>query len=210
MTHICSIQTNRIEVECEWVLDGKRLKRSTRSDKKVLKGCWQGPGWIHKVVASQDVGLLDILLPKKETDLIDCYCLQKVVPKVVLSHNYIPIASNPATMCKHTPIDGFPFLFFESQDISMLISLTACVNDICINRCILLLFFALNISANNDFAVFSTHHLMHICYHASDHVLWKSTIYINFWMKDIWIISIHWLTAAHWVLCIACLSWWEL
>ena len=38
MTRVCSIQTNRIEVECKRVLGGRRLKRSTRSDKEVLKG----------------------------------------------------------------------------------------------------------------------------------------------------------------------------
>ena len=105
-------------------------------------------------------------------------------------------------MCKHAPIDGFQSFLFESQDISMLTSPTACVNNICINRCIPLLFSALNISTNNNFVVFSTHHLTHIHYHTST--------YTNFWMKDIWIIPIHWPMAAHWVLCIAHLSWQEL
>ncbi|KAF8119588.1 hypothetical protein EV363DRAFT_1409925 [Boletus edulis] len=58
----------------------------------------------------------------------------------------------------------------------------------------------------HDFAVFSTHHLTHIRYRASDHVLWKSTAYTKFWTKSTWIIPIHRPLSAHWVLCIARVS----
>ena len=70
-------------------------------------------------------------------------------------------------------------VLFEIPDISRLLSPKSCINDVCINECILLLFSKLDVPATHDFAVFSTHHLTHTRYHASNHVLWKAMAYIH-------------------------------
>ena len=131
-------------------------------------------------------------------------------PTPFLDDNCIQVLSSPAATRKRAPMDGFPSLLFESQDILRLAIPTECINDVCINGCIPLLFSAFNVSSNHKFAVFSTHHLTHIRHHSSDNVLWKSTAYTKFWTKDIWIIPIHRQIAGHWVLCIAHLSRHEL
>lgn len=113
---------------------------------------------------------------------------------------HIPIMTGQVTVRYRAAIDGFPNVLIEIPDISCLLSPKSCINDVCINGCILLLFSEL------DFALFSIHHLTHIRYHASDHVLWKAMAYMKFWTKDTWIIPIHRPLSAHWVLCIAHVS----
>jgi len=113
-------------------------------------------------------------------------------------------------MREHAPLDGFSHLLFEYPDIVRLASLMMCINDVCIDGCIPLLFSALNIPSTHNFVIFSTYHLTHIRYHATNHVLWRATAYTKFWTKGIWIIPIHHPLQAHWVLCIAHLSHREL
>ncbi|KAF9223335.1 hypothetical protein BS17DRAFT_668474, partial [Gyrodon lividus] len=60
-------------------------------------------------------------------------------------------------------------------------------------------------------AVFSTHNLTHICYNATDEVLWKATARMIFWFKDLWIIPVYRPSlVGHWVLCIVHFSQKEL
>ncbi|KAG9309404.1 hypothetical protein JVU11DRAFT_10653 [Chiua virens] len=130
----------------------------------------------------------------------------KFDPTLIDSQGRIPMVTGHTTVKKCATVNGFPSLLFESLDISQLSLSIACLNDVCINGCIPLLFSALMIPVNHNFTVFSTHHLTHIQYHTSNHILWKSTAKMNFWKKDIWIIPIHRPLVSHWVLCITCLS----
>jgi Ulp1 family protease len=87
----------------------------------------------------------------------------------------------------------------------------ACLNDICLNGCIPLLFS--NIWPNNadQIAILSTYDLHHIRYNTSDQILWKTMKHISFWTKNLWIIAIHWPSSGgHWVLCIMHLTCREL
>ena len=104
-------------------------------------------------------------------------------------------------------MDGFRSLTFEPCDIARLASPTECVNDICINGCIPLLFSIIKPTEPNQFAVFSTYDLTHVRYNATDKLLWKATAHTMFWLKDVWIIPIHRPSiVGHWVLCIAHIS----
>ncbi|KAF8120229.1 hypothetical protein EV363DRAFT_1191626 [Boletus edulis] len=148
----------------------------------------------------------DSLLRESEIRGIESEHDVKTDSTLVEPRSHIQIMTNQVAVRERPPIDGFPSLSFDSLDISRLASPTACINDVCINGCIPLLFSALSIPMTHDFAVFSTHHLTHIRYRASDHVLWKSTAYTKFWTKSTWIIPIHRPLSAHWVLCIARVS----
>ncbi|KAG9316189.1 hypothetical protein JVU11DRAFT_2213 [Chiua virens] len=102
------------------------------------------------------------------------------------------------------PQDGFSGTFFQVRDIKILQSPTECLNDICINGCIPLLFSSIKPSNAHQFAIFSTHDLIRIWYNASDDCLWRVMKHNSFWCKDIWIILIHRSDAGgHWVLCVA-------
>jgi len=99
------------------------------------------------------------------------------------------------------PRDGLHHITFKSPDIAMLMSPTSCVNDICINGGISILFAALGVPEEHPFAVFSTFDLLHVS--SDDENLWRVTRHTKFWTKDVWIIPIHWPSSAHWVLCMA-------
>ncbi|KAG9309099.1 hypothetical protein JVU11DRAFT_10983 [Chiua virens] len=102
------------------------------------------------------------------------------------------------------PQDGFSGTFFQVHDIEILQSPTECLNDICINGCIPLLFSSIKPSNAHQFTIFSTHDLICIWYNASDDCLWHTMKHNSFWCKDIWIIPIHHSDAGgHWVLCVA-------
>ena len=100
-----------------------------------------------------------------------------------------------------TPRDGLHRITFESPDIAMLASPTSCVNDICINGCIPILFAALEVPDEHPYAVFSTFDLLRAS--SDDENLWRVTRHTKFWTKDVWIIPIHRPSSAHWVLCLA-------
>ncbi|KIO00407.1 hypothetical protein M404DRAFT_72927, partial [Pisolithus tinctorius Marx 270] len=52
-------------------------------------------------------------------------------------------------------------------------------------------------------AIFSTHDLLHIRYHAKDNVLWHNISWTRYWEKMTWILPIHWPSpVGHWVLCV--------
>jgi len=106
------------------------------------------------------------------------------------------------------PQNGFPQVIFDIDTIKLLRSPTVWLDDVCINRCIPLLFASIRPDNWNTFAVFSTHDLLRFRYNATNKVLWQWMHYTSFWTKDIWILPIH--CPGHWVLCIAQLSHSEL
>lgn len=97
---------------------------------------------------------------------------------------------------------GLRRITFDDKDISMLATLTSCVNNICINGCIPLLFATMDISEDHPYAVFLTYDLPR-AQHDNDAHLWKVTQHTSFWTKKIWIIPIFRQSPGHWVLCIA-------
>ena len=102
----------------------------------------------------------------------------------------------------HAPRHGLRRITFERPDIAMLASPTSCINDVCINGCIPLLFAALGVPEEHPYAVFSTFDLPRANRDDDDH-LWRVTQHTKFWTKDIWIIPIHRPSSQHWVLCLA-------
>lgn len=101
-----------------------------------------------------------------------------------------PSQLDTATTQLYAPRHGLRRITFKPQDIMMLTSPTSCVNDICINSCIPLLFTALRVPEKHQYAVFSTFDLLCVSYHDNDH-LWRVTQHTTFWIKDVWIIPIH-------------------
>jgi Ulp1 family protease len=108
-------------------------------------------------------------------------------------------------------MDGLHSITFQPCDVARLASPTKCINGVCINGCILLLFSMIKPIEPNYFAVFSTYDHTHVCYNATDKLLWKAVVHTRFWSKDILIIPIHRPSiVGHWVMCIAYLSHREL
>ena len=100
---------------------------------------------------------------------------------------------------------------FTPEDVAILANPTDCLNDVCINGCIHLLFSSIKPPNAECFAVFLTHDLPHIQYNASDESLWRGTHHMRFWTKDTWILPVHRPSpVGHWVLCIAFLCHREL
>ncbi|KAG2104753.1 uncharacterized protein F5147DRAFT_775574 [Suillus discolor] len=87
--------------------------------------------------------------------------------------------------------DGIPRLLFEPKDIGILSSPTACLNDICINNCAILLWCSQLNTSTTQCAMLSTHDLPHIHYNAPDDIIWRHTSWIRYWEKDIWVLPIH-------------------
>ena len=101
-------------------------------------------------------------------------------------------------------MDGAYRSSFMAEDVVILANPTGCLNDVCINGRIPLLFSLIKPPDANCFAVFSTHDLPRIRYNASDESLWRGTRHTMFWTKDTWILPIHRPSpVGHWVLCIA-------
>ncbi|KAG1755308.1 hypothetical protein EDD22DRAFT_784529, partial [Suillus occidentalis] len=93
---------------------------------------------------------------------------------------------------------------FELRDISFLASPTVLLNDVCINRCAILL--QMDIS-NLTVATFSTHDLPRIHYNATDNMLWCNSSWTHYWEKDVWVLPIYRASDVdHWVLCVIHLS----
>ncbi|KAG1837517.1 hypothetical protein DFJ58DRAFT_718872 [Suillus subalutaceus] len=107
--------------------------------------------------------------------------------------------------------DGIPRLEFDPKEIGILSSPTACLNDTCINNCAILLWCSqLNTSAARC-AILSTHDLPRIRYNAPDDNIWRHTMWIRYWEKDIWVLPIHRPSGiGHWVMCVIQLSTKEL
>ncbi|KAH0832248.1 hypothetical protein J3R83DRAFT_13222, partial [Lanmaoa asiatica] len=101
-----------------------------------------------------------------------------------------------------TPRHGLCWITFEPPDIAMLASPMSCINDVCINGCIPLLFALLGVPEEHQYAVFSTFDLPRASYNDNDH-LWRVTRHTKFWTKDTWIIPIYRPTSRHWVMCLA-------
>ncbi|KAG1859382.1 hypothetical protein DFJ58DRAFT_840241 [Suillus subalutaceus] len=107
--------------------------------------------------------------------------------------------------------DRIPRLEFDPKEIGILSSPTACLNDTCINNCTILLWCSqLNTSAARC-AILSTHDLPRIRYNAPDDNIWRHTMWIRYWEKDIWVLPIHRPSGiGHWVMCVIQLSTKEL
>ncbi|KAF8124776.1 hypothetical protein EV363DRAFT_1177524 [Boletus edulis] len=100
-----------------------------------------------------------------------------------------------------------PRLSFNAEDIQILATPTACLNDICINGCITLLFQHIQPINPDRFGLFSTYDIYHIRHNASDDTLWRTMKHTSFWTKNIWIIPIHRPgIVGHWVLCVVNIS----
>ena len=116
--------------------------------------------------------------------------------KIVLSE-LSPVQTQPE-------IDEAYRRLFAPEDVVILVNPTGCLNDVCINGCIWLLFSSIKLPDTDCFAVFSTHDLPRIRYNVSDESLWRATQHTMFWTKDTWILPIHRPSPiGHWVLCIA-------
>ncbi|KAG2115640.1 hypothetical protein DEU56DRAFT_932629 [Suillus clintonianus] len=99
------------------------------------------------------------------------------------------------------PCDGFPHQIFEPKDIAILCSPAACLNDICINSCAVLLYSELKVP-NVSCAILSTHDLPRIRYNAPDEVIWRQCSWTQYWERDIWVLPIHRPShVGHWVFC---------
>ncbi|KIK14393.1 hypothetical protein PISMIDRAFT_117112 [Pisolithus microcarpus 441] len=70
------------------------------------------------------------------------------------------------------PCDGFPQQTFKPDDISLFLTANMCLNDTCINGCVALLYSVFLSASTQCCAVLSTHNLPHVCYNATDEVLW--------------------------------------
>ncbi|KAG2123258.1 hypothetical protein DEU56DRAFT_917566 [Suillus clintonianus] len=103
---------------------------------------------------------------------------------------------------------GFPQQIFDPRDISFLGSSTACLNDVCLNGCAILLHDSqMSIPVAQRIAILSTHDLPRIRYNAADEMLWRQSSWTRYWEKDIWILPIHRpVPVGHWVLCVICRS----
>ena len=129
-------------------------------------------------------------------------------PLLPSQHELMPSKEALGRQCE---MDGFRRLSFKPEDVVILANPTGCLNNVCINGCVPLLFSSIKPPDAQCFAVFSTYDLPHICYDVSDDSLWKGTWHTIFWTKDIWIIPIHRPSlVGHWVLCTALLSHCEL
>ncbi|KIN93816.1 hypothetical protein M404DRAFT_35711, partial [Pisolithus tinctorius Marx 270] len=90
-----------------------------------------------------------------------------------------------------------------ANDYERLASPTARLNDTCINGCSALLYSEFQSSAATQCAIFSTHNLLHIQYHAEDNILWCNISWTRYWEKTMWILPIHRTSPiGHWVLCV--------
>ncbi|KAF8452144.1 hypothetical protein L210DRAFT_864417 [Boletus edulis BED1] len=65
---------------------------------------------------------------------------------------------------------GLCCITFEPSDIVMLVSSTSCINDVCINSCISLLFAVLRVPEKHQYALFSTFNLPCANYSDDDHL----------------------------------------
>ncbi|KAG2343347.1 hypothetical protein BDR05DRAFT_884361 [Suillus weaverae] len=144
----------------------------------------------HTALQPEDAALVDILtarVPGCEDDDIDI------------------IVNDPRAELLSAPHFGCPHQVFEPKDIALLASRTALLNDSCINGCAVLLYLeAVQLSPMAEqYAILSTHDLLHIRYNAPDDVLWCNMSWTSYWTKEVWILPIHRPSdVGHWVLCI--------
>ncbi|KAG6374455.1 hypothetical protein JVT61DRAFT_4497 [Boletus reticuloceps] len=99
--------------------------------------------------------------------------------------------------------DGLPQLVFEVKAIEILQHPRARLNDTCINGCAVLLHSHFVSTRSSEIAIFSTHDLPRIRYHADDNALWRNTARTRYWEKTLWILPIHRPSSCgHWVVSI--------
>ena len=121
-----------------------------------------------------------------------------------LPPNQYKIIASKVAPIQQPGMEGAYHLSFMPEDVVILANPTGCLNNVCINRCIALLFSLIKPPDADRFAVFLMHDLPHIQYNGSDESLWRGTWHTMFWTKDTWILPIHRPSpVGHWVLCIA-------
>ncbi|KAG6371480.1 hypothetical protein JVT61DRAFT_9514 [Boletus reticuloceps] len=163
-------------------------------------------------IESEDLITLDYLVEEMlDTDTHDAeetnnkYVITGKIVWSVPSHFTVdstlpPTLPESGTRIVFDRINGVRRQTFNPEDIGMLASPTSCINDVCINGCILLLLLAINPLQARHFAIFSTFDLL-LARHKADGELFQAAKHTNFWMKDVWILPIY--RPGHWVLCVA-------
>ncbi|KIM67522.1 hypothetical protein SCLCIDRAFT_21053 [Scleroderma citrinum Foug A] len=96
--------------------------------------------------------------------------LDTIRPLLPSQHLVVPSKEALRQRCE---VDGFCHLLFDPEDVVILANPTSCLNDVCINGCIALLFSSIKPPNSQHFAVFSMYDLLRICYNASDESLWN-------------------------------------
>ncbi|KAF8444153.1 hypothetical protein L210DRAFT_3611346 [Boletus edulis BED1] len=154
---------------------------------------------------TEDVIALDYLIDQVPLADQDGEPPGSTVPPRIIWRTPLVTLQFPAATRVLPETEGFARGFLEPEDIAMLASPTSCINDVCLNNCIPLLFSAIHThtSIPNRYAVFTTYDLPRARY-KNDPELWRATKHTQFWTKDLWILPIH--RPGHWVLCIADLS----
>ncbi|KAI9455389.1 hypothetical protein HD554DRAFT_2240444 [Boletus coccyginus] len=94
----------------------------------------------------------------------------------------LPVIDTETTRA-HAPRDGSHNITFESPDVMMLASPMSCVNDVCINGCIPILFATLGVLDEHPYAVFSMFDLLHM--RPDDKNLWRT----NGHDCEIWVLA---------------------
>ncbi|KIK78651.1 hypothetical protein PAXRUDRAFT_36591 [Paxillus rubicundulus Ve08.2h10] len=119
-----------------------------------------------------------------------------------ISNNMQNIVPGVVVVLIHPPMDGFPRQIFEPNDIGILASSDAQLNDTCINGCDALLYPTLSSDKTEQCAILSTHNLPHICYNTNNDTLWCNSSWTQYWEKPIWILPINQPPpVGHWVMC---------
>ncbi|KAG9316921.1 hypothetical protein JVU11DRAFT_3001 [Chiua virens] len=112
------------------------------------------------------------------------------------------IATGPISDLVQPPSERLGHLQFAPKDVDILGSPGARLNDTCLNGCAALLHQKFCPSEPSPFALFSTHDLPHVRYHADDDELWRHMSRTRYWEKRVWILPIHRPSSwGHWVLC---------
>lgn len=106
---------------------------------------------------------------------------------------------------------------FDARELAIMGSPSKRLNDVCINgiATIFLNEFSQSTSPSFDHsrrcALFSTHDLPMVQYHATDSELWRRSKRTEYWTHDIWILPIHRSRSCeHWVMCTVSLATREL
>ena len=108
----------------------------------------------------------------------------------------------------HPITDGFPQLVFKAKDVEILTVNDSLLNDICVNRCVALLYSKFCSAVSDRIAIFSMHDLSCVWYNATDDIIWRNIKHTQYWDKLIWILPIH--HPGHWVMCTIDINEWHL
>ena len=85
------------------------------------------------------------------------------------------IPTNADLMERIHPItDDFPWLVFKAKDVEILTVNNSLLNDICVNRCVALLYSEFCSAVSDHIAIFSMHDLPCVQYNATDDIIWHN------------------------------------